>query len=218
MALFREQAIAAQQTKWLGDIVIIRPVSFTLLTALAVAMALTICAFMIWGSYTKRTTVPGQLIPSTGLVKIYVPQPGIVIEKRVTEGQHVDAGDVLYVLSSERESSTQGATQAAISSQVQQRQASLRDEMQKTRALQDEERNGLNNKIAGLQNELGKLDNLIASQQNRVKLAEDTLARYQGLMKQDFISKEQLQQKQEELLDQSGRLQSLESDRQRHRQ
>ncbi|WP_369827856.1 HlyD family secretion protein [Collimonas sp. PA-H2] len=213
MSLFREQALAAQQTKWLGDIILIRPISFTLLTTFAVMLASIVCAFLAWGSYTKHSTVSGQLIPNTGLIKIYVPQTGIIIEQHVKEGQQVKAGDVLYVLSSERQSSTQGATQAAISSQVEQRQASLRDELQKTRQLQLEERSGLNNKIGGLANELAKLDNQIAGQQDRVRLAVETLQRYEGLLQQDYISKEQFQQKQEDLLDQKNRQQSLERDR-----
>jgi membrane fusion protein len=213
MSLFREQALAAQQTKWLSDIVLIRPISFTLLTTIAVLLAMIVCAFLAWGSYTKHSTVSGQLLPNTGLIKVYPPQTGIVIEQHVKEGQQVKAGEVLYVLSSERHSSTLGATQAAISSQVEQRQVSLRDEMQKTRQLQQEERAGLNNKIAALGNELAKLDNQIAGQQDRVKLAQEALQRYQGLLQQDYISKEQFQQKQEDLLDQKNRQQSLERDR-----
>lgn len=212
MSLFRKQALAAQQTKWLGDIILIRPISFTFLTITGVVLALIVCTFLALGTYTKHSTVSGHLIPDSGLIKIYVPQTGIVIEKHVTEGQQVKAGEVLYVLSSERQSSAQGETQAAISGQIEQRQASLRDEMQNTHLLQQEERTGLNNKVGSLQNELTKLENQIAGQDDRVKLAEQTLDRYQGRMR-DYISKADLQQKQEELLEQRSRRQSLERDR-----
>ena len=213
MTLFRQQALASHKPKWMGEIVLIRPVSFTFLTLFAVALAGLICVFFAWGSYTKRSTVTGQLTPDTGLLKIYVPQPGIVLEKHVTEGQAVRSGDILYVLSSERHSSRIGDTQAAISNQVELRQASLRDEMHKTRSLQQEERAGLIKKIDALKNELMQLASQIEGQGARVKLSEDTVARYQGLMEQDYISKEQLQLKQEELLDQTARLQSLGRDR-----
>lgn len=213
MTLFRHQALTSQQPKWMGEIVLIRPISFTFLTLFAVALASIVCAFLIWGSYTKRSTVMGQLTPDTGLLKIYVPQPGIVLEKHVAEGQAVKSGDILYVLSSERHSSRIGDTQAAISNQVELRQASLRDEMQKTRTLQQEERGGLVNKIDALKNELAQLASQIEGQHARVKLSEETVARHQGLLDQDYISKEQLQQKQEECLDQKARLQSLERDR-----
>jgi membrane fusion protein len=177
LALFRQQAIAAQQTQSMGGIILIRPISFTFLTLFAVTMVGIVCAFLAWGSYTKRSTVTGQLVPDTGLLKSYVPQTGIVLEKHVAEGQAVKVGDILYVLSSERQSSKLGDTQAAISIQVEQRQASLRDELDKTHALQQEERSGLIKKIASLQNELAQLHSQIEGQRDRVKLAETTVAR-----------------------------------------
>jgi membrane fusion protein len=192
--LYRSAALNARQVRWLGDIVLVRPLGFSFLTAIAGILAFIVIAFLAWGTYTKRSTVSGQLLPDSGLVKVYVPQPGIVLEKRVTEGQHVNQGDVLYVLSSDRQSSTQGNTQAAISSQVEARQQSLRDELEKTRLLQKEEREALVKKIAGQQAELSKLDGQIDVQRRRVKLAEETLARYQSLLEQDYISKEQWQQ------------------------
>ncbi|WIM05764.1 MAG: HlyD family efflux transporter periplasmic adaptor subunit [Candidatus Nitricoxidivorans perseverans] len=211
--LFRAAALGAHKTKWQGDIVLIRPLSYTVLTAVAAFLALVVIAFMVWGTYTKRSTVVGQLLPDTGLVKVYVPQLGIVQEKRAFEGQQVNRGDVLYVLSSERHSGTLGSIQAAISQQVTSRRDSLRDEIAKTRRLQQEDREALVKRIDGIESELRKLDNLLEGQRNRVDLGKDTVARYQGLLDQNYISREQLQQKQEELLDLRARLQTTERER-----
>ena len=211
--LFRTEALNARQLKWLGDIVMVRPASFTFLTMFAAMVATCIVVFAAWGTYTKRTTVPGQLVPDTGLLKVYPNQAGIVIERHVVEGQEVKQGDVLFALSSDRRSTTQGDVQETISNQVHLRQQSLQDEREKTRRLQTEERAALETKIAGLQMELSKLDGEIDGQRTRVKLAEDSLARYTGLLKQDYVSREQTQQKEEELLDQKVRLQGIERER-----
>ncbi|MBP6422450.1 MAG: HlyD family efflux transporter periplasmic adaptor subunit [Propionivibrio sp.] len=211
--LFRAAALGAQQAKLLGDIILIRPLSYRLLTGVAVLIALMVIVFLAWGTYTKRSTVLGQLLPDTGLVKVYVPQVGIVQEKRVMEGSRVHKGEVLYVLSSERHSGTLGSIQAAISQQVESRRESLHEEIAKTRKLQEDERDGLAKRIGGIETELRKLDNLLDGQHSRVNLGEDTVARYQGLLNQDYISREQLQQKQEELLDQRARLQGMERER-----
>jgi membrane fusion protein len=208
--LYRSAALNARQVKWLGGIVLVRPISFTFLTAFSVILASIIVSFGIWGTYTKRSTIPGQLIPNTGLLKVYPTQPGIVMQKLVTEGQDVKQGDILFVLSSERHSSTQGDVQAAISNQVELRQQSLRDERDKTHLVQNEERTALQSKIAGLQTELGKLESEIEGQRTHVKLAEDSVLRYEGLLKQDYVPLEQAQQKREELLDQRARLQGFE--------
>jgi membrane fusion protein len=59
MTLFRKQALAARQTKSLGDIVLMRPLSFTFLTTFAAILAALICAFLARESYTKHITVSG---------------------------------------------------------------------------------------------------------------------------------------------------------------
>jgi len=211
--LYRTEALNARQVKWLGEIVLIRPVSFSFLCALAGGLALAVLIFLFSGTYTKRTTVSGQLVPDLGLVKVYVPQYGIVVKKNVVEGQVVKRGDVLYVLSSERYSDTQGSVQATISRQVNARRTSLQEALDKTRRLNEEERAALLNRISGLESELAKIDSQVEGQAGRVKLAEDAVVRMRDLAAQHFISKEQLQQRQADLLDQRARMQSLERDR-----
>lgn len=210
--LYRETALNAKQGNWLGEIVLIRPISFAFLTTFATLLVLLVVAFLFFGSYARRSTVTGQLVPDTGLIKVYAPQPGIVLEKRVKDGQQVRRGEVLYVLSSERQGN-HGLVQANISRQVEFRQRSLYAELSKTKQWQQEEREAVAQKKASLRVELAKLNSQIEDQTNRVKLAEEALRRYQGLFTQDYISREQLQQKQEELLDQRARLQSLERER-----
>lgn len=209
--LYRAEALNSRQIKWLGEIILVRPVTFSFLCAVAAALASIIVLFLIFGSYTKRATVAGMLLPDLGLVKVYVPQVGIVERKHVVEGQAVKRGDVLYVLSSERQSGA-GGIQASISKQVRTRQESLLEEMDKTRRLHQDERAALVKKINGMVSELAKIDSQIDGQASRVKLAEDAVVRMRELSAQNYISKEQLQQRQADLLDQRARLQALERD------
>lgn len=210
--LFRQEALAARQTKWIGDIVLMRPLSFSLLTAFAAAAAAVVLAFLFMGSYTKRSTVSGQLVPDSGLIKVFAQQPGIVVSKHVREGQSVRQGDVLYVVSSERYDGAGGDVQAKVSAQVQARRHSLLAELEKTRALQRDERTTLERRIASLRGEADKLVSQIDGQRSRLKLSEDTLVRYTGLAQQNFISRDHLQQRQEDVLEQRARLHGLERD------
>lgn len=211
--LFRPEIFKARQVSWMGDIILARSNSAMLLTGLAALVGATIVAFLFGASYTKRVTVSGQLLPDTGLVKMYATQHGVVLEKRVAEGQAVKRGDVLYVLSSDRQDASTRGVQEAISRQVGLRQQLLHEEVAKTRQLQDDERSALSRKVASLADEIAKLDSLLGGQRSRVALAAQTVTRYQGLVAQGFMSQEQLQQKQAELLDQQNRLQSLERDK-----
>lgn len=210
--LFRIEAINAGRVKWLGDIILVRPASFTVLTAAAAGLALMIGIFMFAGSYTQRHTVAGQLAPDAGVLKVYAPQPGIVIQKLVSEGQSVRAGDVLYVISSERQSSTQGGVQAAISEQVALREKSLHVELIQTRNLQQGEGIALQRKLDGLQAEQANIARQFAGQKTRLELAKEAVTRSRQLLLQGIISTEMMQQKKAELLDQSNRLQAIERD------
>ncbi|WP_414890135.1 HlyD family secretion protein [Pseudomonas chlororaphis] len=211
--MFRREALDARQTNGLGDIVLVRPISFTLLTCLATALAVSVAAFFFFGSYTKRSTISGQLVPVGGQVKVYVPQAGIVFEKFVHEGQRVKRGEPLLTISSERYGSDAEPVQAGISRQLEHRRDSLRGELEKVLRLQLDERDSLSNKVASLQRELAILARQTDSQRRLVALSSDATQRYQGLMDKGYISVDQLQQRQAELLGQRQALQGLERER-----
>ncbi|KAB0532287.1 MULTISPECIES: HlyD family secretion protein [Pseudomonas] len=211
--MFRREALDARQTNGLGDIVLVRPISFTLLTCLATALAVSVAAFFFFASYTKRSTISGQLVPVGGLVKVYVPQAGIVFETFVHEGQRVKRGEPLLTISSERYGSDAEPVQAGISRQLEHRRDSLRGELEKVLRLQLDERDSLSNKVASLQRELAILARQADSQQRLVALSSDATQRYQGLMDKGYISVDQLQQRQAELLGQRQALQGLERER-----
>jgi membrane fusion protein len=207
--LFREAAADQCRAKWLGEIVLVQPLSFWFMTAIAAAMALLIIGFFMFGQYTKRSTVSGHLIPDIGVLRVYSPQPGIVVRKLVREGQAIKKSDVLYVISSERQSNTTGGIQATVSQQVALRQRSLREEITHTRRLQQDQDHALRKKIDGLQAEESNIVRQIAGQRLRVALSESNVERASQLQAQGYVSAEMAQQKQADLLDQRNRLEAL---------
>ncbi|HEU0230053.1 MAG TPA: HlyD family efflux transporter periplasmic adaptor subunit [Burkholderiaceae bacterium] len=212
MSLFRKEALEARQTPWLGDIVLVRPVSFSIVVAVAVAAAVAVLLFLVLGTYTARETVSGQLVPDSGVITLRAPRAGVVVERRVRKGQKVKAGDVLYVVSTDTRSQL-GSTQAAISAQVGRREASLRAEQQRTRQLHKSERTSLVTKISALAAELQTLDAQIKGQRARLALARQSVDRYRKLVAQGYVSREQLEARQQDALDQGNQLQSLQRDR-----
>ena len=211
-SLFREEALSASRIQWLGEIVLIRPLSFGFLTAIAAMLGLLVIALFVLCSYTKRSSVSGQLMSDLGVVKVYPSQAGIVVQKTVLEGQRVHQGDVLYIVSSERQTTTRSDIQGTISQQVARRQQSLREELAQTERVQREDEITLRKKVDALKAEQGNIIRQLSSQRNRVELSEDALKRGAQLFEQGFVSKELMQQKQADLLDQRLRLQALERD------
>lgn len=208
-ALYRAAAVDAQRAKWHGEIVLAQPIAFKLLALFAALMAAAVVAFGLLGTYTKRATITGQIVPSSGLVKLYAQQAGIVVEEHVAEGQQVHQGDVLFVLSSERTSSTLGETQEAVSRQVQAQKHALGEQLQQTQRLSALEREGLEKRIDALRRDHDMLEASRAGQRDRVQLAEQLFERYQQLAPQGYVTRDQLVEKQADLLDQRSKLDEI---------
>jgi membrane fusion protein len=221
--LFRPEVLAAKRGEWLGSVILVRPVSFALVTAFAVLCAGAILAFLFFGVYTKRTQVAGLLVPDRGLIKVMAQQPGVVVESRVKEGQSVKEGDVLYVLSSERltdntalsgDGSRIGVgTNAVILKTVRARQESLKDEHTVQARLTAQQHEQIARRILDLRAEVAQIDKEITTQAERVASARSLYQRYRILAGRHFLSELALQQKQDELLDQQGRHQALQRNR-----
>lgn len=210
--LFRDEALAAQRTQVLGRIVLTPKVSTLWLSLVAAALALCVLLFLALGSYTRRVTVSGQLLPAAGLIRVHTPQAGVVMEKRVSDGQEVAKGDLLYVLSSDRQGEGARELQADIARQVGARKASLAQEIDRSRKAQGDELASLQRRADALRAEAGAIAAQIEQQKARVAIAEDTRRRYQGLADQDFIARDEFLQKEIDLNEQRSRLRGLERD------
>jgi len=112
-------------------------------------------------------------------------------------------------LSTERSSRTTVETQAAAITELRRRRDSLQQELRKLTDIAVIDRRSTETRIQGTEAEIAQLKAEIRTQEQRVKSAEGALARYRALVAEKFVSEVQAQQKQDELLDQQGRLQSL---------
>lgn len=96
--LFRTEAIEKNRPNLIGEVSLSRPPSafiFTCIGAGALLAALLIGAF---GTYTRKTTVTGQLVSDRGVVSVASPIQGNVAELLVTEGANVNAGDPIATI------------------------------------------------------------------------------------------------------------------------
>lgn len=210
--LFREEAIENQRTQLLGQIILTPRISTMWLSIGAALLALAVIAFLILGSYTRRVTVTGQLMPAGGLIKVHTPQLGVVLEKHVTDGQLVKKGQVLYVLNSDRPGDGASNLQADIARQTSERRASLALEVDRSKRMQVEEAAGLRRRVNTLSAELRTIAAQIEQQKTRIQYAQDMRDRYQSLADKDYIARDELRQKEIDLSEARSRLQGLQRD------
>lgn len=218
-AVFRQEALTYVRTKEYGSVILARSVSHQVLTGLFALIAIGVIAFFAAFSTTRKAQTSGVLLPTSGVIRVTLNQSGEIVERRAREGQAVKAGEVLFVVRSQRLSGngraankTDGGatdTESTISALLKKRQDSFGTELRQSAAQVRQRVAALQSRLIDIEAEIKRSDAQIALQQQRVALSEQNLKRFRELQATDFISLAQLQDHQAELIDQQQRLADL---------
>jgi len=211
-SLFREEAVLAQQTNWLGEIIFVNSLAFKLMACLAIVVLVSIGCVAYWGTYTKKSTVIGQVVPTSGVVRIQVPQPGFVTKVLVREGQMVGPGDVLFIISGDKNSSM-GPSQEAISESYRRQSTILSSQIQETKKLRSQDEVGLKRRLTTIRLQIKNTADEVSTQEERVRVSYEMYTRYKQMQAQQYVSDAEVQARLAEYLDQRGKLSSLEGER-----
>ena len=207
--LFRREAMEAQQTSWLGEISLAQPVRLWIFTIAAVVVALTVATLLTFGTYTRRSRVVGQLVPSKGLATVLAPATGVVSRVDVLESGAVKAGQTLAVVTMPRATLASGDTMAALGQRFSQRQQSLESARSAQRQVLDAQTNGLVRQLAMARAESAEIKTEIATQQSQVRLANETLERLRQLQRDKYVSELQTKQQEAAMLEKISETQVL---------
>ena len=172
--LFRGEVIASRREAWLGHVQLVQPLSARIVVVATIAFLAAWILFAIFGSYTRRVHAAGVMLPSTGLVTITTPAAGIVSNMAVREGEKVRAGQLLYVIDRDA-NSTSGPTQQQIIADLKAQKAALEHERSIRKAMAVVQKQSLSDQLANL---AAQQDHL-ASQ---LKADEDTLPAMRAAM------------------------------------
>ncbi len=207
--LFRSESEQARAGAWLGRILLVRPMTFTLLTAAALGIAALLAALFVLGQYTRKARVTGVLSPAAGVVKVIAPQSGTVERVAVAEGAWVEKGAPLLRLIDGRLESFPGRTLTAVGAQVAERRQALARQREFTMAAMQAEQLSLAGRRVGIARELVQLDAEIDNQAKRALLAHNGLQRASRLEGIGFLSAAGLDRERDAALDQDSRLESV---------
>jgi membrane fusion protein len=211
--LFRQEAIDAQREKLLGEVSLARPVPLWIFTALALAFAVALVAFSVWGEYARRERVDGFLALDSGAARILAPEPGIVAELLAREGEEVEAGQPLIRLSFERGTASGVTSSELVQREIAERRLVLERELQQTRLLGRQQADALRRKIADLERELAQFEVEIRAQQSRLASSRNEFQRAEELFKEKFYSESKLIEFRNNVLDQQVKVEGLRRER-----
>ena len=137
MRLFRKEALEAQQVSALGRILLFTPRIADVLIALVLLFTFLLLLFVIFGSYTRKATVYGELVPVSGVIKVYPPQGGRIEAVEVQSGARVAKGAVLVRINSAVDTAG-GDTQARVLAALQAQHDALQENLGRNARAQKE--------------------------------------------------------------------------------
>lgn len=207
--LFRQEVLDERKEGHFGQISLIQPVRTWVLSACAAAIALAVILFLIFGSYTRRNRVIGQLVPVQGLATVVSPANGQLAKVNVREGARVKAGDVLAVVQVPRATPEDGDTSAIVQSGLRTRAESL-DSAGRARLREvSSQLDGLEQQLQFLSRQAAQLESEIGLREKQVTLAKETLARYESLLESRYVGELQIEQQQSAVIEQTLALRQM---------
>ncbi len=209
-ALFRQEAVDFQQNdrQW-GRVVALQPLPTRLMVWFIVAAAVAAVAFLFYGHYARKETVPGYLTPAAGTAKVFAPQAGTVTAIYVEQGQRVGAGQpLLSVVTSRTASDGEDVDATVLRSLGRQRELlAAQVAAEERRAASEQDR--LTAQLQGVQNELAQLLAQVSIQQDRIALAERLLTSSAPLAARGLVAEVEQRRREEALLAQRQSLSAL---------
>ena len=207
--LFRRETEEARAASWLGSIVLIRPVSFSVLTLCALFTAVILAAYFIGGHYTRKARLTGVLAPTEGVMRIVAQQAGMVTSIAVHEGDDVDRDAPLVVMTDPRAPAAHETTEHALRARFAERREMLLRQRATTIAAADVEVGAALGRERALERERTQIRRELGVQEERLRVAARNYARMERLRDTGFMSAAAVDRERENEIEQRSRLETL---------
>ncbi|MBC3947975.1 HlyD family efflux transporter periplasmic adaptor subunit [Erwinia persicina] len=206
--LFRQEALEAKKTKVLGSVALYCPPFRWLIITLVCALVAVLITFCIFGSYTKRETAKGVLVPENGMMTITAMTAGTVITLPAHEGDRLEKSAQVASISSEI-STRFGQTREAIARQLDLQQEGLKQQLSNLEQLNAETLKSLQEKASLLQQQSVELDTIYRQRTEQIGLAKKQLDKARAMRAEGYASNTEVEKQQNDMLDASVRLQDV---------
>ncbi|URQ60810.1 HlyD family efflux transporter periplasmic adaptor subunit [Pantoea alhagi] len=207
-SLFRQEALEANKTTMIGTVALYCPPYRWLIVSLVGAITLAIAVLFIFGSYTKRETASGQLLPAKGIMNIAAITTGTVVDITVEEGQLVKKGDAIATISSEVYTAL-GLTREKVAQQLNIQRTRLKADLDNQEKLAAEEMKGFKERERLLSAQMEQLSVQQRQRARQVRLARGQQEKINLMRKQGYASNSQVEQQEAVVIDAETRLQDI---------
>ena len=206
--LFRNEVVEARRGECLGSINLAVPISFAWFAVLGLALATALVTFLVFGHYTRRESVAGQLVPEAGMLTVTTPASGHVTRTLVQEGQLISAGQPLVEVSGDL-STNMGETHALIGEQMRDQEARLRATLADVAPQAAAQTKELQTRIGMLRKQVAQVDAQLVLQRKQAASSQQLVRKIEPLRKSGIVSVFQFEQQQSEAFQEQAQLKAL---------
>lgn len=194
--LFREEVIAARRGRLEGNILIIAPVSWQLITAGICALIAVLLFFLASADYQRTQSAPGKIVVRDGVTILYATKAGQIAKMIASEGKAVRKNQELAVIDYDQ-AGRSGFTGAKVEQAIL-RQQSLLEKQVEAKAIEGRSAHDqLSAAIAAAQAEVASLDHQISLGSQLLELAVQDRDAIDKIAVRGFISKRELRAREE---------------------
>ena len=112
--LFRQEAVNYQKAKWMGKALLLKGCSAWLVFLLSIIFIIILLLTVIFGTYTRRINVAGEITTQPRAINLFAPQQGFITNSHVKVGDIVKKGDPIYELDVSRTTQSGNVTQITV--------------------------------------------------------------------------------------------------------
>jgi membrane fusion protein len=210
MTLFRREALDHQADRIYGEVQIVLPGSWQLIGYLLLGTLVAGGTFLALASYARVETVSGAIVPDGGIVTIVSTRAGIITTVPVDNGYKVTQNSPLVSINAEEFGLSGVSSQQQIVDAVAHREAIGATQSAAVRAAAAAEKSRDEEQIRGLKQEIISVGEQIALQINLVASSERDANRARELADRGFLSRQDLQSREEALTVRRQQLSNLE--------
>ncbi|HCI4593331.1 TPA: HlyD family secretion protein [Klebsiella quasipneumoniae subsp. similipneumoniae] len=188
--LYRKEAVEYKKSHWRGKALLLNGLPAWLILLLSTLFLMALISALIFGKFTQRIDVKGEVITLPHSINVFSPQQGFIIKQYVKIGDIVKKDQALYEIDVSRNTSSGNVSAAQIAS-INDKIENSNDIIKKLIDNKSQTINALNEQLKTSTDSLKETNRMLQNTQAGLKKMHANLASYDKYLSDGLITKDQ---------------------------
>ncbi|HDG8064811.1 TPA: HlyD family secretion protein [Klebsiella quasipneumoniae subsp. similipneumoniae] len=188
--LYRKEAVEYKKSHWRGKALLLNGLPAWLILLLSTLFLMALISALIFGKFTQRIDVKGEVITLPHSINVFSPQQGFIIKQYVKIGDIVKKDQALYEIDVSRNTSSGNVSAAQIAS-INDKIENSNDIIKKLIDNKSQTINALNEQLKTSTDSLKETNRMLQNTQAGLKKMHANLASYEKYLSDGLITKDQ---------------------------